>query len=466
MSVAQASEPVNFSAIGGILGGMDDGMLFTGTDADSIAPNSSRQPQQIDTGTPRLRRPDRTQARMETVILDDRLPADHRARTVWAVVERLDLSAFYKAIAARGSEPGRAATDPRLLVGLWLYATIDNVGSARRLERLCDEHDAYRWLCGGVSVNHHTLSDFRVQQGDALDGLLTQVITALVAKDVVKVDRISQDSRRTPASAGRSSYRRGECLEELRTRAAAHVATLKTRALDADDERSPRQRAAQQRAAREREQRIDQALAVLPELEQVKTHQTGKPSKQRPARVSTTDAQARRMKLGNGAIAPAYNVQFATDTASRAIVGVTVVNTGSDAGQSQPMREQVEQRSGGKVKEHLFDGGYVNKEQIHEAEQSAVAIYAPLPKGADGEPCVAGRKDKPGVTAWRERMQTDEAAAIYKERASTSETVNGEVSCHRALSRFNVRGLAKVTAVALWSVLAYNIVHHAQALIT
>ena len=115
------------------------------------------------------------QVYLEPMCLEDRLPAEHRARLVWQVVERLDLSRFYESIAARGSAPGRPTTDPKLLVALWLYATIDNVGSARRLARLCEEHDAYRWLCGGVSVNHHLLSDFRVGEGEALDELLTPV---------------------------------------------------------------------------------------------------------------------------------------------------------------------------------------------------------------------------------------------------------------------------------------------------
>jgi transposase len=403
---------------------------------------------------------------MEVVCLEDLLPADHRARLAWQVVERLDLSRFHENIAARGGDPGRPTTDPKLLVALWLYATIDNVGSARRLASLCESHDAYRWLCGGVSVNHHTLSDFRVGQGAALDDLLTQVVVALVDRDVVRVDRISQDSRRSPASAGRSSYRRRHALEALSRKVANHVADLKRRALDEDDPRSPRQRAAQERAARERQARIDAALAVLPELEAVKTNQTGKPSKDQPARVSTTDPEARRIKMGNGAVAPAYNVQFATDTASRAIVGVEVVTVGDDFEQSEPVRAQVVSRTGRKVKEHLVDGGYVKKEVIERTAQSGVVIYAPLPKNKHGEPCTHQPHDTPGVTAWRERMQTEEAQRIYAQRASTSETVNAEVTCQRAMATFNVRGLAKVTCVALWSALAYNLIHHGLTLVT
>jgi transposase len=408
---------------------------------------------------PRLRRPDRRQVLLEPVCWEDRLPADHRARSVWAVVERLDLSRILNRIAARGETPGRAATDPRLLVALWLYATIENVGSARELARRCQDHDAYRWLCGGVTLNHHTLSDFRVDHEQALDDLMTQVIAALVMKDVVTVERISQDSLRTRAGAGSSSFRRGATLRRLLADARAHVDAVKRQA-DETSAYSARQQAARARAARERVERVEAALAVLPELEAAKAaSDSGKPSKDRPARVSTTDAEARRMKTGDGAIRPAYNVQFGVDTASRAVVGVDVVTTGSDQNQSEPLRHQVERRTGRRVKEHLVDGGFVKKEMIERAESSGVSIYAPLPKGKDGRPCATGRGDSPGVTAWRQRMMTPEGKRVYKERAATAETVNAEVKTYRALGRLGVRGLSKVRCIALWSALAYNVVH-------
>lgn len=412
---------------------------------------------------PRLRRPDRRQVLLEPVCWEERLAADHPVRAVWAVVERLDLSRISDRIAARGESPGRAATDPRLLVALWLYATIENVGSARHLARLCEMHDAYRWLCGGVTLNHHTLSDFRVEHEKALDDLMTQVIAALVMKDVVTVNRISQDSLRTRAAAGTGSFRGEKTLRRLLDEARAHVEAVKQQADEAPAE-SARQQAARERAARERVERVEAALAVLPALQAVKEHQTGKPSKNQPARVSTTDAEARRMKMGDGSIRPAYHVQFAVDTASRAIVGVDVTNQTSDHGQSEPLRWQVEQRSGQRVKAHLFDGGYVKKDLIDRAESNGVAIYAPLPTGQDGQPCVEGRGDPPGVTAWRQRMTTPRGQEIYKERAATAETVNAETKTYRGLSRFLVRGLNKVRCMALWSALAYNVVHFARHL--
>jgi len=412
---------------------------------------------------PRLLRPDRRQTFLEPVNLDERLPADHRARVVWAVVGQLDLAKFCEPLVNRGSAPGRSAIDPALLTALWLYATIENVGSARRLARLCTEHDAYRWLCGGVAVNHHTLSDFRVRHAAALDDLFTQVITALVSQELVTVERLSQDGMRVRASAGTSSFRRRESLKRLQAAAREHVARVKAE-LDADDDTAPRAQAARQRAANEKLARVERALAVLPELEAIKQNPTGKPSRQNAARASTTDADARRMKLPGGAIQPAYNVQFATDVESRAIVGVEVVNTGSDAGQSGPLRAQAERRTGRKVKEHLFDGGFVNKKLIAAAESDGVAIYAPLPKNRQGEPCTRAGNDPPEVAGWRQRMTMPEAQRIYHQRAATAETVNAETRTYRGLGAFLVRGLAKVRCVALWAALAYNVVHFGEPL--
>ena len=292
---------------------------------------------------------------------------------------------------------------------------------------------------------------------------MTQVIAALVARGVVKVSRISQDSLRTRAAAGSGSFRREATLRRLLDEARAQVEAVK-RPADEAPTNAARKTAAQERAARARGARIEAALAVLPELQAIKEHHTGKPSQQREPRVSTTDPEARRMKLGRGAIAPAYNVQFGADTASRAIVGLDVTNSGSDQSQSESLRQQVERRTGRKVKDHLFDGGFVKKELIDRAESSGVAIYAPLPTGKDGQPCTQGRGDPPGVRAWRQRMTTPEAQEIYKERAATIETVNAETKTYRGLSRLLVRGLNKVRCVALWSALAYNVVHFASVL--
>ena len=440
-----------------------DTTFFPGDDGAQVANPSSNDPLAV----PRLRRPQRDQVLMEPVCLEDRLAADHPARTVWKVVERLDLSAFYAAITARGSEPGRAATDPKLLVGLWLYAAVDGVGNGRELDRLCREHDAYRWLCGGVSLNYHTLNDFRVGHTAALDDLFTKVLAMLMHRDVVRVNRISQDGTRVRASAGRSSFRRKRRIEEFLAKARDHVEALKQQA-DEAAEASARKRAAQERAARERQSRLEAALAEFPELEAIKARQReDKPSKHREPRVSLTDSDARKMKMGNGGFDPAYNVQIAADTQSRAIVAIDVTNHGCDSGEDASLRAQIKRRTGRFPDEHLLDGGYLNRKGIEQASTEGVAIYVPLsPTAGQGQVCTQNNNDPPGVAAWRRRMDSEEGKAIYKLRGSTSETVNADLKSFRGLHAFTVRGLSKVRCVALWSALAYNVMHFAKALMT
>lgn len=408
----------------------------------------------------RCLRPDRDQMFWESVYLDELLPADHAARTVWEVTGRLDLSFFYDGIKVRGDQAGRSATDPRMLLALWLYATIDGVGSGRELERLCHCHDAYRWLRGGVPVNYHTLNDFRVAHEAALDALLTQMLTALVSQELVSVKRIAQDGTRVRASAGRKSFRSRDRLEKLRDEMAAHVAQVK--------EQPAMTPSRQEREAQERLSRIDQALDALKTLEEAKAKQKNKPSKKNPPRASTTDPEARMMRMGDGGTRPGYNVQIAVDIQSRAVVGVDVTNNGSDARESARMRAQVEERVGQKVHGHLIDGGYVNLDQIEDAETAGVRVYAPVPKAkkADQDRYTPRSTDGQGVRDWRKRMGNNRSQLIYKCRASTVETVNGDAKEHRGLRQFPVRGIPKVRCVALLVVLSYNLIHFGEQLIT
>jgi transposase len=430
-----------------------------------------------DSASPRLRTPDRAQVVMKFESPDTLIPAGHQARVVWRVVESMDLSAFHAPIKARDGVCGRDATSPTLLVALWLYASIRGVGSARELARLCTESKPFQWLCGGVTVNHHLLSDFRVDHGQALDDLMTRTIAMLVDKRLVKVYRISQDGTRVRACAGASSYRRHERLDKLLADAKAHVAELK--ALVEDPERSAglsaKTKAARQRAARERQARVERAIAALPKLEQKQKKLAKKIAKKDKAkrlkepRASTTDADARVMKMGDGGFRPAMNVQLAVDTESRAIVGVDVVDQGSDHHLSEPMRKQVEERTGQKVHEQLVDGCYLVKEEIERAAGEGVTLYVP-PKpprnkelrDSEYEP-MAGESQV--LTDWRARMGSPAGKEIYKQRASTVETVNADLKTHRGLDRLRVRGLNKVKCVALWAALAYNVLHFSAGLI-
>ena len=231
--------------------------LFSDRDAVPCNESSPRG------GAPRMETANRTQLELTPTDLESLLPPGHAARLVWRFVEGLDLSAFYARIRAREGSVGRPAIDPKILIALWLYGTIDGVGSARELDRLCYAHDAYRWLRGGVSVNHHTLSDFRLGHRAELDELLTQSITVLLDKRVVTLNRIAQDGMKVRASAGVRSFRRGERLAECRQMARQQV---KRALAQMDGDLSARRAAAQQRAADERLARVEDALQQLPTI--------------------------------------------------------------------------------------------------------------------------------------------------------------------------------------------------------
>jgi transposase len=443
-------------------------------------------PEHESRGEARLRVPDRSQFTMEMACPDDLVAPGHRVRVVWDVACRLDLSALLASVKARAGHVGRDATDPRLLVALWLYAATRGVGSARELARLCGESRPYRWLCGGVTVNHRLLGEFRVGHAAVLDDLFTQVVASLVRQGLVTVSRIAQDGTRVRAFAGQKSFRSGERLDELLGGAKRHVEEL--RAVLDDPARSAglgtRHRAAKRRAAADRVRRIEAAVAQLPELKRrqettVKKLGGGKVGRARAAkrpRASTTDPEARVMRMPGGEFRPAYNVQLATDTASRAIVGVGVVNEGVDAGRAAPMRDQVERRTGGRhVDEHLLDGGYLVLAEIDASRDGGgtgdgrdVTLYVPPKPPRDREARGSAYEPRPTDTparkAWRARMGGEEGKRVYAQRGSTIETVNADLKTHRGLGRLLVRGIGKVTCVALWSALAYNVMHFGAAL--
>lgn len=415
-----------------------------------------RDPQiEIARSCPRVQRPNRAQLELRPTDLEGLLPADHRARIVWDFVEGLDLSRLYGEIRAVEGHAGRPVIDPAILMALWLYATLEGVGSARALARLCEAHDAYRWLCGGVSVNYHTLADFRVGQGDVLDELLTTSVAALMAEGLVELTRIAHDGVKVRASAGGSSFRRQERLEQLLAEATAQVERLR-RELEADPGATTRrQAAARQRAADERRRRVGRALEQLPAVDERRK----KAGVKGPARTSTTDPDARTMKMADGGYRPAFNGQLTTTTESQIIVGVDVVTAGTDLGQLSPVIEQLQRRYGRPPREVLADGGYVTLDDIRALAAPGLdcVVYAPpKARGQGGRPYDWVRRNDEVTLAWRARMATVEAQAIYRERAATSECVNA-LARNRGLQRLLVRGLAKAKAVLLWFALAHNL---------
>jgi transposase len=400
---------------------------------------------------------------MSWASLDERLDPDSQARVIWSFVAALDLDAWLKEIKAVERHVGRNANDPRLLVALWVFATLRGVGSARELERLCENHLAYQWLCGGVSVNYHTLADFRSRGGQKWDELLTQIVAALMDEGLVAMDRVAQDGMRVRADAGKSSFRSGGRLEELLEEAKVQVQTLKNLAETDPDELSRRQRAARERAAKERQERIEHAKQECDELRKKKAERDkGRKEKSSEARASTTDPDAHVMKFSDGGCRPGFNVQFATDTASGIVVGADVTNAGTDSEQMPPMLDGLETRYEKIPSEMLVDGGFTSLDAIDATETRGCTVYAPVKdaekqKKAGKDPYARKPHDTDATAAWRKRMGEEASQTMYKLRAQTAEWVNA-LCRNRGFWRMPVRGLEKCRIVATLFAITHNLI--------
>lgn len=431
-------------------------------------------------GPPRVMSPQRNQIELRPVDLESLLSHDHPARTVWAFVQSMDLTALYariKSVAGRGGAP---AIDPAILVALWLWATIDGVGSAREVDRLCERDDAYRWICGGVGVNYHSLADFRTEHEAWLDAQLTRSIASLLDRRLVTLNAVAQDGLRVRAHAKASSFRRREKLAELHAQAQAQVQALKRELTEDAGASARRKQAAVERAAREREQRLAAALATMDKLQRKPPSEpkTPKPSKRRgrngdddprgpdatatkpepEPRVSTTDADARVMKMADGGFRPAFNAQLAVDADTQLIAAVAISNSGSDMGQMSPMHQDIQQRYDRTPDHWLADGGFTALQAIDELTARGTQPVLPPPRSRNPtiDPFEPKSTDTPAQAQWRAFMSSDFGRALYIQRGATVECTNAQLR-RRGLSRFNVCGLVKARAVLLWHALAHNL---------
>lgn len=410
--------------------------------------------------TARVDRPHRTQIEMQWYSLDQMLPEDHRARIVWQYVESLNLEPLYEKIEVTSNKAGRTAIAPEILLALWLLATLDGIGSARELDRRCKTDIPYLWLLGTVTVNHHTLGDFRVENGEFLDQLLVDTVTSLIYQGLVPLETIAQDGMRVRAGAGSSSFRRKPTLERLQKGAQEHIDRLK-KETESEGERQKgdaRRQSAAERAARERKERIDEALRQHKKLsEQREKRKKGDGEK---TRVSTTDPDARKMKMANGGYDPAYNVQFASDADARVIVGVDVSNAGTDGGEFAPLQEKVRSDYDKTPEKAMVDSAYATKEGVTSVEAAGTEVVSTIPRSEQLEkhgkdPYARQKGDTDEYARFRARMANLEYQDLYKQRPSVAEFPNADCR-NRNLRQFRVRGLAKVKAVALWHALAFN----------
>lgn len=416
----------------------------------------------------RVKVPQRDQMQMLMHSLDQLLPHDHQTRVLWQYVCSLDLSGFYRDIQAVEGGRGRDAVDPRILLCLWLLATQEGISSARRLAVLCERDIAYQWICGGVGVNRDLLNTFRCAHPEALDQLMIETLATLMHQNLISLQRVAQDGMRVRASAGKSSFRRRDTLEKHLAEAREQVERLRQEPDEEDDEGSSsrtRQQAGRERAARERLERIEKALAEREQLHQQRERRQKGSGEQ--ARASTSDPEARNMKMGDGGYRPAYNVQFATTCQEQIIVGVEVSNQGSDAGLMAPMVEQIETNYGRRPAEYLADGGFNSRDDITQLEHGGTRVYAPLKQEQEllergKDPYARQSADTDEYFAFRQRMQSDQAKAIYRQRSAAAEFPNAGCR-NRGLNQLRVRGLAKARTIAVWQVLVHNfqmIRHH------
>ncbi len=399
--------------------------------------------------------PNRSQQQLMAIDLDRMVGRDDPVRAVWSFVERLDLSAFYEQIRAIESAPGRSAIDPKILMALWLFATIEGVASAREIARLCETDWRYEWICGGIKPGYHTLSDFRSLSEAKFDQLLTNTVAVLMHKELVTLDRVAQDGMKVRASAGAGSFHTKATLEECQKAASQHLKDLQ-KETESDQAAGTRRRdAARLRAAEEREKRIQEALEEMPEIEERKKSNNGN-SKSEP-RSSTTDPDARVMKMADGGFRPALNVHFVTDTVSKVVAAVEVNNHGTDFRMTIPLADQIHDRYQKQPVEWLEDGGCVTLAGIDALAEHGTDVIAPLrpPRGSDRVPIDPKPSDSKAVAAWRSRMATEYAKAAYKERGATAELANAHARAH-GLTQFLVRGIKKARSVALLLAIAHN----------
>jgi transposase len=434
---------------------------MTGEDLFGEVPSESKA--KLAGGAARLREPVRGQTELRVMDLESVVGPDHPVRVIWGYVQKLDLRKLEETVRARAHTPGQAPASPRLLLALWLYATSQGVGSARALARLCESHDAYRWLCGGVSVNYHGLADFRTAHPDLLEQLLIESVASLSMAGVIDFVESAQDGIKVRASAGASSFRRKKKLYKELKKAGRLVERLRQEGEDDPQASSRRIKAAQERAAREREARIAAALDQIAEIEahRARGGRAGRSNKKKgdeplEPRASTSDPDARVMKMADGGFRPAYNCQIASVAGGQIVIAVEASKAGTDRGLMRPVLGALAKRYGKRPRRHLVDGGYTHNGDIEWAADHGTKVYSPpIRSKHQSDPYAARPDDGPGLAAWRARMKSPHGKTVYKRRAQ-AECINARFR-NWGLLRFAVRGIEKVTTVLRWFALANNI---------
>lgn len=470
---------------------------------------------------------DRNQMVMECVDIERLVEKDHPVRAIWELIGDLNLDRFNASIKSVQGVAGREAIAPRVLISLIAYAYSIGSGSAREMSRLCKYHPAFRWLTGLKRINHHTISDFRIDHKEALEEIFTQVLGVLMDGGLVSLERVMQDGTKIKAYASADTYRREERLEKCLAAAREQVKVVEATA--ADEEGVSKQSAkARERGSREKVQRLEEAKKQLKQLQDSKSKEKDKQA----TRVSTTDPDARIMKQADGGYASSYNVQISTDSGEKIIVAMDVTQSGNDFPELTNGIEKVKETTGVLPQQMVVDAGYTSRENIIAANNIGVDLIGPMadnraqseallktrgvkegfyPKAfiydeqADTFTCPLGKtlvhcgrekrptqtlhmyranaedckacpsksdccpqskderrwlmrvEEAPEVIAFMNKMKTEEAKSIYKERGPVAEFPNAWIKEKFGVRQFRLRGLTKVRTEALWVGITYNI---------
>jgi len=466
---------------------------------------------------------DRAQTVLEPIDIESMIPSDHRARLLWDFLGKLKLDRFTADVKAYEHRAGRDPWPPRLLIAMWLYSYSRGISSAREIERQSGYEPGLRWLTGLRRINHHTLSDFRVRHGEALQELFVEVLGVLTLKKLITLEKVTVDGTKIRACANKKSFSREAKIREHLAAARQHVEQLQQQEQDQQDQ--GRRAAARKRAARERVAKLESAVTEIQRLEANK-----KQDKQKPCQASITDPDAQFMRTGDQGLAPCFNVQLVTDSKHTLLVGVRVSNSPSDAAHLEPAVEAVKQQTGQYPEKVVADGDYTNRAGViamaerdidfygswsNTANPAAYGIqpeYEPgafrydesnnemiCPEGkhlpyqkcqkmdgkamfyifaAASEDCrqcpkrlqctpqnslashgraISVLVEDPRVERFHRKMATAAGKAVYKTRAPIAEFPHAWLKTKFNWVRFRCRGLAKVTAEALWAGLAYNL---------
>ncbi len=413
-----------------------------------------------------LHKPSRNQIQFQITCLEDLIPEDHRARDVWEFVCQMDFSKFLDEIKLPEGCGGPRTKDPRVLMALWLYATLENIHSARQIDRLCREHHAYIWICGGLPMNYHSLADFRTCGADKFRVLLQESIALIWQSGLWQPDTVAQDGTKVKANASKGLFRRKAKLDEYLEEANAHITRLENELKTNPGAFSIREKAAKLRAAQERKERVEKAQAEYKKYVRERiasgkaSHNSFTKKDQENLRISLTDPEARRMKMPDRGTQAAYNVQFATTTDKKVIVAVEVVNT-NDYGTLAPMMQQVTatfEKIGCQIlKDWLCDSGYANKKDAAEAAKAFphITFYSPPVANGKYDALTPRETDNEAMMNLRKRMGTEEAQVKYKKRCCTAEFANASTK-NLGMREFWVRGLEKVKQTALLYAITHN----------